>query len=286
MILEKKKFSVLMSVYRNDQPDFVRMALESVCINQTLLPAEIVIVKDGPVGGGIDQVIKDQARTKSVSTKVIAMETNLGLGLALQHGMRYCEHEVIYRMDSDDVSVSTRFEEQMEVLSQTNIDVLGTYVDEFTDDPAKPFSSRRVPKCNNEIYQSSKWRNPINHPSVVFYKSRVNAAGGYINMPYFEDYYLWLSMIKMGCSISNIPKSLLKMRAGTSQIGRRHGLKYFRYEMRFFNAAQRAGLLTRRVAVGNIIARFPLRVLPKMVLERVYYTLLRGNNTSYSSISH
>ncbi len=42
------KFSVLMSVYKNDDPNFFIEALESV-FNQTVSPTEVILVEDGPL---------------------------------------------------------------------------------------------------------------------------------------------------------------------------------------------------------------------------------------------
>ncbi len=44
-----EKFSVLMSLYFKEKPEYLRECLESV-INQTVKPDEIVIVLDGPIG--------------------------------------------------------------------------------------------------------------------------------------------------------------------------------------------------------------------------------------------
>ena len=44
-----KQFSVITSVYKNDKEEFVRVALDSMLVNQSAKPAEIVLVQDGPV---------------------------------------------------------------------------------------------------------------------------------------------------------------------------------------------------------------------------------------------
>ena len=276
----KNQFSVLISTYKNDKPEFLALALDSVSEGQTLTPTEIVIVKDGPVSKEIDWVIERHCKKNVCKNKVIGLQKNVGLGPALQLGISHCSNEIIFRMDADDISVSTRFSEQMSVLKESKADVIGTYVEEFISDPGKITSCRKVPQTSKNILRGSKWRNPINHPSVGFYKSKVIAAGGYKSMLYFEDYYLWLSMLKDGCKMLNLPKCLLKMRAGNSQIGRRHGLKYYRYEMNFFLAAMNDGLLTPTVAFSNIVARFPIRIVPRPMLVVLYSTFLRERQSS------
>lgn len=43
-----EKFSVLMTVYKSDNPEYFRISLNSV-MDQTAVPDEVVLVKDGPV---------------------------------------------------------------------------------------------------------------------------------------------------------------------------------------------------------------------------------------------
>ena len=51
------KFSVIMSIYKSDKPDLVRVALDSL-LQQTLLPNEIVIVADGPVPAELEEEVE------------------------------------------------------------------------------------------------------------------------------------------------------------------------------------------------------------------------------------
>lgn len=51
-------FSVLMAVYKKEQPLFFKEALRSV-FEQSLIPNEVVLVKDGPLTEELEQVIAD-----------------------------------------------------------------------------------------------------------------------------------------------------------------------------------------------------------------------------------
>ena len=98
----KEKFSVLMSVYHKDDPTYLDTALNSLT-EQTAVPDEIVLVKDGPVSQQLEEVI-DAFHKKFCNLKIVALEKNSGLGNALNQGLKHCSHELVARMDSDDIS--------------------------------------------------------------------------------------------------------------------------------------------------------------------------------------
>ena len=107
-----KNFSVLMSIYCKENPDWFREALDSV-FSQTIQPAEIVLVEDGPLTDDLYAVI-DEYSNKYPIFNIVVNETNLGLGLALQKGVLACTNEIIARMDTDDILPIDRFEKQIQ----------------------------------------------------------------------------------------------------------------------------------------------------------------------------
>ena len=68
-----KNFSVLMSVYKNDKPDQIKLAIESIYEKQTLKPNEIILVIDGPVSDEIMEVLKQ----KEKDIKVLKLINNI-----------------------------------------------------------------------------------------------------------------------------------------------------------------------------------------------------------------
>jgi glycosyltransferase involved in cell wall biosynthesis len=105
-------FSVLMSVYNNEEPSYFEKALES-CLNQTLLPDEIVLIKDGPLKKGLEDVIGKMCSRFPNKLKVIPLKDNVGLGEALRLGLKACSHGIIARVDSDDINMPDRFRIQL-----------------------------------------------------------------------------------------------------------------------------------------------------------------------------
>ncbi len=210
------KYSVLMSVYQKDDPDFLKAALESIYEQQTVKPDEIVIVYDGPLTQALYQVLDRFAADKEGIVFCYPQEVNRGLGEALRIGAEKCTGDYILRMDSDDISVPTRFEKQIQyVENHPEVDVLGTDIAEFQSDPEEPDKRvRRCPRAHEDIVKMGKKRNPMNHVTVCMKRAALEKCGGYKTLLLLEDYYLWLNMIASGARLENINESLVYVRVG------------------------------------------------------------------------
>lgn len=192
-------FSVLMSVYYKESPIFLEEALKSV-INQSLLPSEIVLVKDGPLTIDLEETINAFTLVYTDLFKVVALERNLGLGNALKIGIEYCSYEIVARMDTDDISRPNRFETQFNFLAnKPHIDIIGTNIEEFDKIPGDLKRCKRNPETHNELIKQIKLKSPFNHPTIMFRKSSLIKAGSYNgDLPLFEDYSLFLRMWLQG----------------------------------------------------------------------------------------
>ena len=228
--MEKLKFSVVMSVYKNDNPVFLERALESIITLQTIKPDEIVFVVDGPIGEELNLVVEKYEGTFDFF-RVIRLEQNGGLGNALRIAVQESKYELIARMDSDDVSVEDRFEQQLGYFyNDANIDVVGGDISEFIDDESNVVAYRKVPKTDVEIKEYLKTRCPLNHVTVMFKKIAVLNAGGYIDLFWNEDYYLWIRMVENACIMANTGTVLVNVRVGEDMYRRRGGRKYYKSE--------------------------------------------------------
>lgn len=126
------QFSVLISVYHREVPSYLSASLQSI-FNQTLVPSEVVLVKDGPLTPELDLVI-DEFVAKYSTLKIVILPENVGLGRALNEGLKHCSHELVARMDSDDICKPDRFEKQiMAFEQQKDVAVVGSWIDEFED---------------------------------------------------------------------------------------------------------------------------------------------------------
>jgi len=222
-----EKFSVLMSVYIKEKPEYFRECMESL-LAQTALPDEIVIVKDGPLTGELDAVLSEYVSANPALYTIVPLEKNRGLGLALAEGMLHCKNELVARMDTDDICRKDRFELQLAAFDEDPaLDICGSHIVEFEDDIAHIVAKRTVPLTDAEIKKYQKRRDGFNHVSVMFKKSAVLKAGNYQSCLLMEDTLLWANMFIHGAKAINIDDALVYVRIGKDMFERRGGFAYF-----------------------------------------------------------
>ena len=215
------KYSVLMSVYAREKPDYFASSIESM-IKQSLMPNEIIVVKDGPITDELDEVLKSYELKYQELFTIIEIEKNVGLGQALNIGLKAAKNELVARMDTDDISLKSRCELQVtEFIKNPELSIVGSNIDEFYDNPSEIVSSRIVPSTHEEICRFSKKRNPFNHPTVMYRKSAVLREGGYGDFRRNQDFDLFVRMLNKGHKAMNIDKSLLLFRANKDNLQRR-----------------------------------------------------------------
>lgn len=270
------KFSVLISFYEKENPVYLDRALKSVWDDQSIKPNEIVLVQDGPVNMALEYVVMKWKEKLGNILNFIKVNANLGLGYALKIGLMNCSYDIVARMDADDISAPNRFEKQLYLFSKKNIDICGSWAAEFYDDELKIAKIKTTPITNSAIKNHIKYRNPLNHPSVMFKRKSVEISGGYIPMKWFEDYYLWVRMSLSQMKFYNIPEPLLKMRLGSGQLSRRRGINYALAEFNFFSEIYRIGFINISEFLMVIFLRIPLRILPESILKKIY-SLLRAS---------
>jgi glycosyltransferase involved in cell wall biosynthesis len=268
------KFSVLIAVYKKENPEFLRLALDSIWLHQTLQPSEIVLVCDGLLTKELDQVIN--VFQLNAPLKLLKFEKNHGLGNALAKGLNICSNELVVRMDSDDVSAPDRFEKQVKYMTEhPEIDISGTNIAEFKESVDKICSYRRLPSQPDELFHFAKRRNPLNHMTVVFRKTAVIKAGNYLPFYGYEDYYLWIRMLQNGSLIGNIPENLVFARIGNNMHFRRRGIKLFNQELRLLRELVQIRFITKGEYYKNMIFRALPRLFPVWGIKIVYRILHR-----------
>ena len=253
-------FSVAMSVYKNDNAEFFDRALKSITEEQTVKPSEIVLVVDGPVGDEINQVIEKYSSAYGIFN-VVRLEQNGGLGNALKLAVENSSNELIARMDSDDVSLPTRFEKQLQLMEQTGADIVGGFITEFIDSEDNIVGMRQVPLENEDIKRDMKKRCAMNHVTVMYKKSAVLACGGYLDWHYNEDYYLWIRMLLNGATFGNSQDVFVNVRVGKEMYQRRGGWKYFKSEKGLQKYMKKNKIIGFGTYFMNVTKRFIVQVL-------------------------
>ena len=214
------QYSVLMSVYRNDIPEYIDISIRSI-LKQTVLPEQFVIVVDGPVPNAIMDIIDNYRKNVDLFT-IVELKENKGLGNALNVGLQQCRNELVARMDADDISVPSRCERELECFNKDlEIDICGCNIVEFLGEPENIRTERVVPEQHEDIKKFMRKRQPFNHPTVMYKKSKVLAVGGYEILRRKEDFDLFSKMLVMGCKAVNINESLYLYRANEDNYKRR-----------------------------------------------------------------
>ena len=272
---KEDKVSVLMSVYKNDKPEWLEIAIDSV-VNQTLKPDEIILYVDGQVSEELDNKISELCKKYS-AIRLFRNEKNIGLGLTMQKGILECKNELIARMDSDDYSMPTRFEEELKFMRENDLDMVGSCVSEFIETIDNVVTEKKVPLLHDDIVKFSKSRNPFCHPTIMFKKSKVLESGNYQDMKLCEDYYLWVRMIQSGCKTGNIEKPLVLMRTSIDLYARRGGYKYFKSQKQLFKYMRKTKYIGMFTYLKNSFIRFCVQVLmPNKMRQKFYNKKLRN----------
>lgn len=265
-------FSVLLSLYYKENPIALRQCIESI-YQQTLLPNEVVIVKDGPLTCELEKVL-DEYKSIYSNIKIISLAQNQGLGKALNEGLKHCSHSLIARMDTDDIAKPNRFEKQIHIFTNhPEIDVCSAWIEEFENNPNNIISIKKLPEYHSEILSYAKHRCPINHPVVMYRKEAVLKSGGYFGFP--EDYYLWIKMLMNGYKFYNIQESLLHFRFSNEMIKRRGGLQYAKSDIKSQINFYKMGFLNMPILLCNMIIRTIVRLIPNELRTLFYKKVLR-----------
>jgi glycosyltransferase involved in cell wall biosynthesis len=216
-----EKYSVLMSVYKNEKVLNLKYSINSM-LNQTIKPDEIVVVKDGPLTNDLDSALEEYKESHPKLFQFVELKNNVGLGLALNEGLKVCRYNLVARMDTDDISLLDRCEKQLKVFDKNpEIAIVGTNTDEFYDTPTNIITSREVPESHDEIMKFSKRRSPFNHPTVMYKKEVITKLGGYSDLRRNQDYELFVRLLNSGYKSRNINESLLLFRANKENDKRR-----------------------------------------------------------------
>lgn len=275
--MEHIPFSVAISVYKNDDPEHFNIALQSITQEQTYQPDEIVLIVDGPVSDGLNTVIANYEAQYS-GFRVIRLAENRGLGNALRLAVENCSHELIARMDSDDIALPTRFEQQIRCFGENpELDIVGGDITEFIGDSDNVVGKRIVPQRDADIKQYMKKRCAMNHMTVMYKKTAVLNAGNYMDWFWNEDYYLWIRMMENSCTFANTGSILVNVRSGADMYRRRGGKKYFQSEKGLQDYMLQKQLIGYGTYSINVLKRWAVQVaMPNRLRGWVFRTFARS----------
>jgi hypothetical protein len=269
-MMPPEAYSVLMPLAPWEDPAVLHVALRSIC-DQSLAAQRVVISCDGEPSEALGAVLRES----ELPIRKIVGPGGEGVGPVLARGLRICESELVMRADADDISFPDRAREQVAVMQQrSELAVISSPIVEFVKENHL-LRQRAVPHGVGAVSRFLAWRNPINHPAVMFRKSSVLAAGSYMDCPGFEDYHLWLRLHARGELLDNLSQPLVAVRIGDAHLARRRGLAYLNREASFLLLCGREGLLPRHQVLLLILLRCPIRLLPRSMVKIIFHSLLR-----------
>ena len=271
-----KDYSVLMSVYFKENPEWLSNSIKSV-LEQTVFPEEFLIVKDGPLTLELDAVIERYVNEYPFLFTIIALEKNGGLGPALALGIKKCRNELIIRMDSDDYSIPERCEKLLLVSNEhPEYGVIGSYEVEFEENTENIIAIHKVPETPDEIYKFMKRRCALLHPTVLYKKSVILTSGNYQDVYLYEDYDLFMRVVleqKVKCY--NIQENLYYIRINNAFFMRRGGIKYLKTVVKFKWRQFKKGYMSLKDFIISAGGQAVVCLLPNRMRKQFYLKFLR-----------
>lgn len=273
----REHFSVLMSIYIKEKPEYVRSCFQSL-LAQTIPASEWVVVEDGPLTEEMYAVLDEYQKAYPGLIRRVPLEKNQGLGLALRAGVPECTYELIARMDTDDIANENRFERQLEEFDKDPaLSICSSYISEFEDEPENIVAMRKVPLTDEEIREYQRKRDAFNHMAVMYKKQAVLDAGNYQSCPLMEDTLLWVNMLKNGAKGKNIDESLVYVRIGKDMYERRGGFSYFKKYRAGRKRVLQTGYISYWDYLLSLIIQFCVAMIPVGLRGIVFKRLLHGN---------
>jgi glycosyltransferase involved in cell wall biosynthesis len=274
-VTNPEPFALLLPVYIRDDPEYLRAAFRSAVHEQTLRPDHVLLVRDGPVTDELARCIEELRAESPVPVQLVPIERSTGLGPALDAGLIASPHDIVARMDADDIALPNRFEIQVPLI-RNGADIVGAGLIEFEDDPATPGRRRVPPTDPDDIRRYARIHDPFNHPTVIYRRTAVLAAGGYGDLPLMEDYWLFSRMLGGGARPMNVAEPLVYYRVGSGAYQRRGGREQLRSEMALQRRLRDTGLISRTQYVRNVIVRGGYRLLPWRLRRTLYRLVVAG----------
>ena len=273
-------FSVLISIYYKELPEHFNACMTSIWDDQTLKPSEIIMIEDGPLTSDLNMMISHWQAKLGDILKITKHPQNVGTGKAKNIGLQKCSNEIVCIVDTDDISVTYRFEKQInELMLDPELVILGGQITEFIENIDSPSGMRRVPLKNLELCNYAKRQSPFNNMTIAYRKTKIIEVGGYQHHLWMEDYNLFLRVIARGYKIQNLPDVLVYARIDNGMHARRKGYEYIKSEKQLLNLKKELKLQSPIHANMLFLIRSAFRLIPSSILGKFYNIFLRKKVT-------
>ena len=238
----EQKFSVVLYVWQKDFPTWVKQALDSVFSN-TVKPAEVVIMVDGPVNEDLQAVIDEAAKNETV--RVLSHPVPMLRAAALAFAIKQCKYDLIAIQGADSISLPNRFEKQLAYFTENpETAVLGGYAQKMDrNNEALSTAIREVPESEQEIKTFLKNHSPFIYRTVMFKKQAILDAGNYKDFPNLEDEYLWVRVIGKGYTTANLTSVIANIHSIDAYEHMVLALPHFQMKRELFSTMRQMGMI-------------------------------------------
>lgn len=264
-----------MSVYYKENQEYLDLAIESIWDKQTLKPTEIILVEDGKLTDELYHILEKWDLKLGEIFKRIPLSLNQGLTKALNIGIEHCKCEFIARMDTDDISESSRFEKQIKFLENNpGIVLVGGSIQEFNSTCENIFI-RKYPQSTEDIKKFISKASPLAHATVIFRRCIFDRGIRYTEKyRTSQDLELWYQLIKMNFKIANIPDIIYFFRVSNDFFDRRSKEKAINeFKIYWKGIISLYGLSFKLIYP---ILRLGFRFAPKFMIKYIYSSSIRA----------
>lgn len=269
------EYSVSMSVYRKERPDFLEKSLDSM-FSQTHPCSELILACDGELTPQLDGVIGGFEKKFPDKLRVLRLNNAPGVGGCANAVIDAAKSGYIVKMDSDDIALPDRCEKQLRFMAENcGIDMCGAFIEEFDSDTGERIAVKRTPLTYEEIYNYAKRRNPFNNQTLVYKKDAAVRAGGYDTVKRCEDYDFVVKLLRSGAKGANIPEVLVRYRVTAENLKRRKNAKNTRSFISVRWRIYRSGFSSFKDFFIPCAAQTALFLLPGSLTGKLYKKFLR-----------
>lgn len=262
------KISVLLSLFSKEKPLFLDRSIQSIWNDQERKPDEIVLVEDGSVTNELEEVVKKWQSIVS-AMKVVKLEKNQGLAIALNEGIKHCIGDYIARMDTDDISLPNRFLLQENYLdTHPEVILVGGGIIEFNDEEGE-LNPRMMPATTKDVRDTISKSAPFCHPAVMF-RRKLFDEGFYYNPECrrAQDWELWFRVIAAGYEVANLPKVIIKFRKDPYLYQKRKKSSWLEFKVSMKGTYRVFGIFSWRYVFP--IIHYVFRQLPPSLSQKIY----------------
>jgi glycosyltransferase involved in cell wall biosynthesis len=170
---------------------------------------ELVAIDDGSRDASTALVPRDR-RVVHVTAGGVGIARALALGLDAARG------ELIARMDADDISLAGRLAAERALLDgDASLGAVGCRIELFgheSDGMSRYVAWQNALVTPEEHAANMFVESPLCHPSTLIRRAALDAAGGFRDPPWPEDWDLWLRLHRAGFGLAKVPTVLLRWR--------------------------------------------------------------------------